>query len=168
MLILYKVRYLFKMKSKILEWITFIQAPGQIGNLPICPFAAKAMANKRVEINPIEGLSDIVWTINDVDLDLVDVSIFYLSDYERYTSEELQELMFKLNKLFNVHDKVILESDPRQPFIINGHTTTFNGCYLILVQGLELLNKHADILKLTDYYSYWTKEQYNEVVKWRS
>lgn len=156
------------MKSKILEWITFIQTPGKLGKLPICPFAAKAMADKRVEINPIEDLSNIVWLIDDVDLNLVDVSIFYLPDYEKYSSEELRELMLKLNKLFNVHDKVILESDPRQPFIINEHSTTFDGCYLILVQGLSLLNKHADILKLTDYYHYWTKEQYNEVVAWRS
>lgn len=156
------------MKSKIQEWITSIQAPNQIGKFPVCPFAAKAMASKRVEVNPIENLDNIVWDIYNVDLESIDVSIFYLTEYEQYTSEELRELMFKLNKLFNIHDKVILENDPRHPFIINGHTTTFDGCYLILVQGLDLLNKHAEILKLTDYYSYWTKEQYNEVVSWRN
>jgi len=156
------------MKRKILEWITSIQTPNQIGNFPICPFAAKAVANKKVEVNAIENLNNIVWDIDSVNLKSIDVSIFYLTKYEQYTSEELHDLMFKLNKLFNIHDKVILENDPRHPFILNGYVTTFDGCYLILVQGLDLLNKHAEILKSTDYYSYWTKEQYNEVVSWRN
>ena len=84
------------MKSRIQEWITSIQAPGRIGKLPICPYAAKAVASKKVEINPIENLNNIVWDIDSVDLESIDVSVLYLTEYEQYTPEELQKLMFKL------------------------------------------------------------------------
>jgi hypothetical protein len=50
---------------------------------------------------------------------------------------------------------------------VNGVQTTFDDCYLILIQSLSKLNKHAEILKGTDYYSYWTKNQIDEVITWR-
>lgn len=155
------------MRDKIQDWIRYIQTPNLIGEFPICPYAAKAMANRKFGVYPIEDLNSIDLLIEAVDTSLLSVAIFYLVDFEKYSVEELKSLIADLNKRFLSQNKVVLDSDPRDPFIINGHQTTFDGCYLILVQDLADLNKHSEILGKTSYYDYWSSEQYNEVVAWR-
>ena len=73
-----------------------------------------------------------------------------------------------LNRNFIHNNKVVLDSDPRNPFAINGITTTFPDCYIWIVQDLADLTSKSNGLKFTDYYSYWTKEQLDEVVSWRN
>lgn len=154
-------------EEQLKEWFKHLQKPNSIGNFPICPYAAKAIADKKVTIKSIENIDGIKNHIESVNTDEMDVTIFYLPQYENYNIEELRDLVFELNKEFNNLDKVILDNDPRTPFIVNGVQTSFDGCYLMIIQGLKDLTKHSNILKSTDYYSYWTKEQLDEVVTWR-
>jgi hypothetical protein len=105
--------------------------------------------------------------IDEVDVTKFDVSIFYFEQYLDYSIEELENKVKYLNSIFKAQDKVILENDPRNPFIVNGHQTTFNGCYLYVVQSLSDLTQASNRLKMGDYYSYWTQTQYDEVVGWR-
>ena len=62
----------------------------------------------------------------------------------------------------------MLESDPREPFIVNGVTTNFPDCYIWIVQDLADLISKSNNLKLTNYYNYWIKEQIEGVVTWRN
>jgi len=155
------------MELQLSKWFEYIQKPNSLGKHPICPFAAKAIKNNKVSIQGISDVSDIESLIESIDVSEYDVTILYLTDYEKYTIEELHSVILSLNSKFNSSDKVILENEPRTPFFINEVQTTFDDCYLILVQSLSKLNKHADILKGTDYYSYWTKSQIDEVITWR-
>ena len=155
------------MEQQIKNWIEYIQKPNAIGKFAICPYAAKAMAENKVSIQLVTSLLDIPELIKSVDVNAIDVAVFYFPDYTLYSIEELQKLIATLNEEFNQFDKVILDSDPRAPFAIDNVVTTFSDCYLILVQGLAELNRRSETLKQTDYYSYWTQQQLNEVVVWR-
>ena len=155
------------MELQLSKWFDHIQTPNSIGKYPICPFAAAAIKNNKVSIQGIEDVSNIETLIESIDILEYDVTILYLLEYKKYTIEELRSIIILLNSKFNSVDKVILENEPRTPFFVNGVQTTFDDCYLILIQSLSKLNKHAEILKGTDYYSYWTKNQIDEVITWR-
>jgi hypothetical protein len=155
------------MELQLSKWFEHIQTPNSIGKYPICPFAAAAIKNNKVSIQGIEDVSNIETLIESIDILEYDVTILYLLEYKKYTIEELRSIIILLNSKFNSVDKVILENEPRTPFFVNGVQTTFDDCYLILIQSLSKLNKHAEILKGTDYYSYWTKNQIDEVITWR-
>lgn len=155
------------MELQLSKWFDHIQTPNSIGKYPICPFAAAAIKNNKVSIQGIDDVSNIETLIESIDILEYDVTILYLLEYEKYTIEELRSIIILLNSKFNSVDKVILENEPRTPFFVNGVQTTFDDCYLILIQSLSKLNKHAEILKGTDYYSYWTKNQIDEVITWR-
>jgi len=155
------------MELQLSKWFDHIQTPNSIGKYPICPFAAAAIKNNKVSIQGIDDVSNIETLIESIDILEYDVTILYLLEYKKYTIEELRSIIILLNSKFNSVDKVILENEPRTPFFVNGVQTTFDDCYLILIQSLSKLNKHAEILKGTDYYSYWTKNQIDEVITWR-
>jgi hypothetical protein len=155
------------MLEQLQEWMSYIQQPGKLGNNPICPYAAKAVKQKRVDIIALTDLEDLEMLIDEVDTSKFDVSIFYFEQYLNYSIEELENKVKYLNSIFKAQDKVILDNDPRNPFAVNGHQTTFNGCYLYVVQSLSDLTQASNRLKMGDYYSYWTQAQYDEVVGWR-
>ena len=155
------------MEDKLQEWLNYLQQPGRLGNNPICPFAAQAVKQKRVHITAIENIQDLEMLIDEVDTTKFDVSIFYFEKYLEYAVEELEEKIKYLNSVFKSQDKVVLDNDPRNPFEVNGYRTTFDGCYLYVVQSLSDLTQASNRLKTGDYYSYWTLAQYDEVVGWR-
>ena len=155
------------MQSQLQEWINYIQQPGKLGNSSICPYAAKAVKEKKVYITALADLQNLELLIDKVDTSQFDVSIFYFEKYTDFTVEELEQKIKELNLIFKAKDKVILDNDPRNPFTVNGHQTTFNGCYLYVVQSLSDLTQASNRLKMGDYYSYWTQAQYDEVVGWR-
>lgn len=154
--------------SKISDWFTHIQTPKeQLGGMPICPFAKAAVANKQVTVQQC-SLGDIDQKIAECDIEKYKVCIYYLPTYEQYTVEQLEQVTLQLRNKYSKDDKVVLDNDPRSPFTIQGVTTTFEQCYLWIVQSLQDLTQKSDILKNTEYYGYWTKEQIDEVVTWRT
>ena len=154
--------------SKIQDWFTHIQTPKQeLDGMPICPFAKAAIASKQYVIEQC-SIDDIDQKVHDCDIQKYKVCIFYLPTYEQYTVQELEQITQQLRSKYCKDDKVVLDNDPRTPFIIQGVTTTFEQCYLWLVQSLTDLTEKSNILKKTGYYNYWTKSQIDEVVTWRT
>lgn len=155
------------MQSQLQEWMEYLQQPGKLGNSPICPYAGRALKEKKVGITALTDLLNLEVLIDGVDTSEFDVSIFYFEQYTDFSVEELEQKIKDLNLIFRAKDKVVLDNDPRNPFTVNGHQTTFNGCYLYVVQSLSDLTQASNRLKMGDYYSYWTQAQYDEVVGWR-
>jgi hypothetical protein len=155
-------------KMTIEDWILGLTHNQEsLSNLPICPYAKKAYINKRYQIVDTD-YNTIDLDIEHVDLIKYQVIIFKLADYQSYDIEHLKQKTSKLNEKFNKDDIIILDNDPRDPFIINGIKTTYNECYLWLIQSLSDLNDKSKELEKTNYYSHWTKEQLDEVVNWRT
>lgn len=156
------------MIKNLKEWFNHLSTPiPELSNMPICPFAKAVINNKEYTIEET-NLDDIAFQISNANVQVYKVCIFYLPNYEIYEVEALEAKTKMLNRNFMPTNKVVLDSDPRNPFIINGITTTFPDCYLWIVQDLVDLTTKSNGLKFTDYYSYWTKEQLDEVVTWRN
>ena len=154
--------------SSISDWFNHIQTPKkELGGMPICPFAKAAIANKQVTIEQC-SVEDIDQKVADCDVEKYKVCIYYLPTYDQYTVQQLEQITQQLRDKYRTDDKVVLDNDPRSPFIIQGVTTTFQQCYLWIVQSLEDLTQKSNILKTTGYYNYWTKSQIDEVVTWRT
>ena len=156
------------MINKLKEWFDHLTIPRQeLSNMPICPFAKAAVTNQEYTVEET-NLDDIAFQISNANVQVYKVCIFYLPNYEIYEVEALEAKTKMLNRNFRHNNKVVLDSDPRNPFVINGVTTTFPDCYIWIVQDLTDLTSKSNGLKFTDYYSYWTKEQLDEVVTWRN
>jgi hypothetical protein len=156
------------MVDKISQWFEHIQVPrSELGNMPICPFARAAIANNQYTITQctIESIDD---QVQQCDISTNLVHIIYLPTYEQYTTQQLDQITNKLNQQHIKDNKVVLENEPRIAFELQGIRTTFPHCFLWIVQSLSDLTQKSDMLKNTNYYSYWTKEQIDEVVTWRT
>lgn len=150
------------------EWIlSLTHSQESLSNLPICPYAKQAYLNKRYSIIETE-YDTIDLNIEHADLIKYQVIIFKLKDYQSYDIETLRQKTNDLNNEFNKNDIVVLDNDPRDPFLINGIKTTYNECYLWLIQSLSDLNDKSKELEKTNYYKHWTKEQLDDVVTWRT
>ena len=149
------------------EWIlTLTHTQESLSNLPICPYAKQAYLNKRYSIMDTE-YDTISLDIEVSDLTKYQVIIFKLKDYQSYDIETLKQKTNNLNNQFNKNDIIVLDNDPRDPFFINGVKTTYNECYLWLIQSLSDLNNKSKELEKTNYYKHWTEEQLDDVVNWR-
>lgn len=135
------------MESDIIKWFEHIQQPREeLGGLSICPFARAAILAKQYSITK----SSIEYIKRDIEVcDTVKykVCIFTLPDYNLYSEAQLTALTKGLNDEFKYLDKVVLDNDPRAPFVINGVTTSFEHCYLWVVQSLSDLTEKHEILK---------------------
>jgi len=134
--------------------------------MPICPYARQAYISKTYDIKEIQ-YSEVINHIESANLSKFEVIVLCVTDYLDYTIDQLVERTSELNKLYNNKDIVILDNDPRSPLILNGVKTTYDHCYLWILQPLADLNEKSKQLMKTQYYNHWTQEQLDDVVTWR-
>jgi hypothetical protein len=136
-------------ESDIKDWIKKVsEVRPELGGFSICPFAKKA--NYKIleidvdKIYPIEGYDVIIYIINENDLSII-------NEWVSFYNKKYQDWLF-------------FEDCASRDTFINGVQTN-NGKYnLILGQPKEKLRKFREILKKTNYYSYWTEDYYNEIM----
>jgi hypothetical protein len=158
--------YRNEMKEQIVEWIKFIEKPKkELSGFPVCPFAHKVRIDNKYTILFARNNEEVYQIIPLFHGSLKDVMIIYL-DYS-ISVDECAKLRNELNDKYNKEDLVVLESHNEDPFIISGVETTFPHGVLLLLQKLSDLNEASEDLARTNYYSFWTKEQIQEVVAWR-
>lgn len=143
------VSYLVDKVKDIKQWIQQIsQARNELGGFSICPFAAKS--NYKIiecSIDAIEiedGYDVIIYIINESNKEIIDQWV------ETYNNK--------------VEDWMFFEDCATYDTFINGLQTN-NGKYnLIISQPKDKLMNFREILKKTNYYSYWSPEYYAEIV----
>ena len=152
--------------NNIHKWVEEIIIPkSELNGLPICPYAKQALQIYSVEECDFHSIED---KISKCDVLKHKVCIFYFKDYHTYDTLILEEKTKDLNEKFKPKDIIVLDNDPRNPFIINNVKTSFDECYLWLAQSASDLNiKSEELKQKTIYYSFWTKEQLDDVVNWR-
>lgn len=153
--------------NNIHKWVDTLIIPRlELNNLPICPYAKQALNIYYLEKCSYEDIHD---KISKCDINKHKVCIFYFEEYHTYEISSLEQKTLELNTIFNSKDIIILDNEPRVPFYINNLKTTFDDCYLWLAQSLSDLNiKSFELNKKTNYYSFWTNQQLDEVVNWRN
>jgi hypothetical protein len=152
--------------NNIHDWVNELIIPKkELDGLPICPYAKQALSLYSIEECNFENIED---KLSKCDILNHKVCIFYFKEYHTYDTVILEERTKALNDQFKSKDLIILDNDPRSPFIINNVKTTFDGCYLWLAQSLSDLNiKSKELERKTSYYTFWTKGQLDDVVNWR-
>jgi hypothetical protein len=138
-----------KVRADIENWIKEVSVVHpELGGFAICPFAKKA--NYEIleididKIYPIKGLDVVIYVVDEEDLESINWWVdFYNNKYK---------------------DWLFFEDCASYDTFIGGVQTN-NGKYnLILGQPKEKLEKFREILKKTEYYSYWSDEYYKEIV----
>lgn len=138
-----------KEKADIVEWIKKVsEVRPELGGFSVCPFAKKAtyeiLKIDIDKIHPIDGFDVVIYIINEDNLDTI-------NEWVNYYNKEYKDWLF-------------FEDCASYDTFINGVQTN-NGKYnLILGQPKEKLRKFREILKKTNYYSYWDKDYYDEIM----
>ncbi len=156
------------MVEKLKKWFNELIIPRpELNNIAICPFAKSTISSQQYTIEETD-LDSIAFQINNANVQVYKVCIYYLPNYELYEAEALEAKTELLNRTFRSSNKVVLDNDPRSPFVINGVTTNFPDCYIWVVQDLADLLSKSNSLKLTNYYNCWTKKQLDGLDEWRN
>jgi hypothetical protein len=138
-----------QLEARVKEWIGYVSlSRKELGGHAICPFA-KTATHKIVQcsidtIEPVAGYDIIIYHINESHLDQIrSWCDFYNNKYP---------------------DWLFFEDCASYDTFIGGLKTN-NGSYdLIIGQPKDKLMKFRELLKKSDYYTYWTEEYYNEIV----
>jgi hypothetical protein len=131
------------------EWIkTVSQSRPELRGFSVCPFA-KTGSYKIIEclakdIIVENGFDVIIYIIEETDLN------------------KINEWVDHYNKKYE--DWLFFEDCATYDTFIGGVQTNNGKHNLILAQPKEKLRKFREILKNTDYYSFWSKEYYDEIM----
>jgi len=132
----------------------------ELGGHAICPFA-KSFLNKIEIIESEDFWADAIKCIDNKNHPML---YLIYGDKEKYDVDWLKRFCSINDKYARDKDLWLIWDHPDQVNKINGIKTS-NGKYaILLIQGLSELNKYSDSLHKTDYYSFWDKEYYKEIV----
>lgn len=138
--------------SKVREWIKNIAVKREeLNGFSICPYAFSAS----VEIIECD-VASVALKPGDAE-----VVVYIVED-----SVSLAAMLQKVTELNMRHpDYVFLDDHVSEPTFINGIQTNFNEHNLIIAQKRDKLLKARENLHKTDYYTFWSEELYNRIVR---
>jgi hypothetical protein len=151
------------LEENLIKWINNIsEKRNELGSFSICPFAKKALEEKKVYVSYIDEtpMMYILKYIENLSVSDFELIIFYNLS-KSLTDDDLKYIISMLHK--EVPHLVFLKDHPNNPGYING-VHTGNGEYpLILVQPKNKLEEARNKLKKTKYYDVWSDEYKNEI-----
>ena len=159
-----------QVKQDVTEWINdFVTKPNKLlNNLPPCPYARRAILEKKVDIRvPEEGtvsyaIADTLQTWSD-ELDVV----MLIFDPTYYTADMFSTVVEQANETID-KNFVLLDDHPDNEEVINGVKMNMGKYAIVFVQKTDkLLEGHEYLKKHTDYYGVWSQENLDDVVTWR-
>lgn len=154
-------------KEYLTKWIEeVLSTPHELlNNLPICPFARRAILDNQVKfIRTSNYVTDITTELTAWD-DSVHAMLFVCDD-DIETAQFALDIT-ELNKQFLPQDLVLLEDHVKIEESFHG-TKFNNGKYnIVIVQRLRSINDASRSLERGGYYINWSDELYNNVVRWR-
>ena len=159
-----------QVKQDVTEWINdFVTKPNKLlNNLPPCPYARRAILEKKVDIRvPEEGtvsyaIADTLQTWSD-ELDVV----MLIFDPTYYTADMFSTVVAQANETID-KNFVLLDDHPDNEEVINDVKMNMGKYAIVFVQKTDKLQEGHEYLKQhTDYYDVWSQENLDDVVTWR-
>jgi hypothetical protein len=153
------------LEENIIAWLQRIsEKKDELGGFSICPFARKAMNEKKIFWSYINHNAEtyILNHIKNCFKDVIDFEVILYYNVEKNLSDsDLLTIISNLQK--ERTDLIFLKDHPDNPGYING-LYTGNGEYpVILVQPKNKLLEARSSLEKTNYYSYWSEEYKKEI-----
>ena len=168
-----------KISEDILDWSkNFIEQPNKhLGNVPVCPYAAKARKDKALKIlevtknyNLIDKIVEGTELIKDPKIDIVIVAC---TDIE-ITVEKLNILIEGYNVVFVPQDIYLMASHPfdeeeDEPieFLDTNNWEPDNTFLMVLIQNYDKLERASNIMQKKGYYDKWPADYYDGTVNKR-
>lgn len=138
------------MIEHIKKWIDYVSLPQDLlGGLSICPFAKKAKFR-------IIRTSTTRLKIPEDDFEII---IFKVED--KISEDDLMKFCKEMNKMYK--ELIFLPDHKNRETFINRIKTSNNKYNFILCQKRDKLEEARELLKKTNYYSYWNKSYLNEI-----
>lgn len=157
----------FTITNDILQWIQKVIEPQEkLDGFPICPYAQRAMLEKRFFIDfckPLQLLEDkIKESIKNWDHHF---EIGFIIPETEFDGDKLKDLCQKANKGYaREQDFFLLPEHPDYDIQINGVATRLARYPMVLLQPLARLNSFAQKLQKTSYYTFWDPQTLKEIV----
>lgn len=137
-------------ENAITDWIKKVQTPQkELKGQRICPFANNKNIILMLDIFSIENI------IPNKNLTI------YVETSKTSSYNKLEKLCRDLADVYQEY--VFLPDHPQHKTTINNIQTNNNYYPCIIVQTKEELHNAREILKKTDYYSYWDQEYLKEI-----
>ena len=149
------------MEKDLINWIQKIsEKKDELGGFNICPFAKKALEEKKVFWSYI-GYESVAYILRYIEATPEFEIIIFYNLSKNLTDEDLLSIIAKLQ--IKMPDMVFLKDHPDNPGFINGVNTS-NGEYpTILVQPRNKLIEAREKLLKTKYYDSWSEEYKKEI-----
>jgi hypothetical protein len=149
------------LEKDLINWIQKIsEKKDELGGFNICPFAKKALEEKKVFWSYI-GYESVAYILRYIEATPEFEIIIFYNLSKNLTDEDLLSIIAKLQ--IKMPDMVFLKDHPDNPGFINGVNTS-NGEYpTILVQPRNKLIEAREKLLKTKYYDSWSEEYKKEI-----
>ena len=162
-------------EKSVKDWITnFLdkQNPA-FNNLPPCPFAKQAMLDDKIVyhfLNPIDSLTMSAY----ISCELENFSYHWPKgkevvvlgcDKQNISSDDLSDSVEdSMERFLEKRGYIALEDHPDVEEKVLDVSVNHGDYVLVLLQEKEKLQRARNILKRQNYYKYWTKDYYEDVV----
>ncbi|WP_299410439.1 hypothetical protein [Acaryochloris sp. IP29b_bin.148] len=152
---------------------TYIEQPNVVfGDMPICPFSAKAHQGNKVNyivydfqlsesLDIDSGLLDVIKEFSGNESS--EVLIVIHPDKQALSLEEMVKFMQGLNKIIDSFGLIAFSGHPLDEFNIKGVFTRRDPYISFTVQDRNTLESFSKKLKNTVYYDNWTLENLNSL-----
>ena len=150
----------------IIGWVSVHNE--QLGHVP-CPFARKALADKKIEWLLCEDKDSVEISLYGImEMGLPNEVVVLGVDPIHISPDELSELTHRANEKWLMPSGIVaLEDHPHDTETKNGVIMNQGKWCLILIQEIAKLNDASLKLKAQGYYNKWTPEEMDDVVNWR-
>jgi hypothetical protein len=152
------------LEKDLINWIQKIsEKKDELGGFNICPFAKKALDDKKVFWSYI-GQECEAYILRYIEATPdFEVIVFY-NLKKNLKDDDLKSIIAELQSKRN--DMIFLKDHPDNPGNINGINTSNNEYPTILVQPRVKLEEARDKLMKTNYYDYWSEEYKKEILNY--
>lgn len=150
--------------DKLNAYIQYLTIPQeQINDNPICPYAKRFLDKiSHIFTNNIEEELEKYYNNFPIDMKVV---LILSEDLKKYSVEKLTNLSEINQQKFNKKDIWIAYDHPDNNNYIGEVKTNNNYFAIILLQPLKEICEFSNKLKKFDYYDYWSKSYYKEIVE---
>lgn len=150
------------MEKNLIDWVNRIsEKRDTLGGFSICPFAKKAMEEKKIYFTHI-GFEIEKYILNFINSTPDDFELIAFFDVAKTLTDD--DLLYYIEELQKKRqDLIFLKDHPSNPGFINGVETGNKKYPVILVQPRNKLEEAREKLARTSYYNYWSEDYKNEI-----